>query len=112
MVNPLYSRKLLILVLLGIYATSFYIVYNFDFTTIVYGTVILVTLLAYIGVYAVKHIDVRDSVSALVFSAIFLVLGLLSGLVFSSNVLGAVLYILSFIIAFIGLIYAVTKYVL
>ncbi len=103
----------MILVFIALFIASGYIVYNYSFESIIYGTIAIILLFSYIGLYSVKHINPRDSASALVIGILFILAGLIAGLILGGrDSIGAIYYALSMIIVLITMAYAVSKYIL
>lgn len=111
MKSILYSRKLLATVLVGLLVTSVYISYQFTIETILVGTVVMVLILSYVWLYASRHVNVKDSVSVVTATLLFLMIGSTIGSVLGGSI-GSLLYTLSLFIVSLGLVYALTRYVL
>ena len=107
----LYSRKLLAIVLIGLLATGIYISYQFTIESVLVGTAVVVLILSYVWLYTSRHVNVKDSVSVVTVTLLFLMIGSTIGSILGGSV-GSLLYTLSLFIVFLGLVYALTRYVL
>ncbi len=111
MASILYSRKPLIIVFIGLLISTAYMTYYFTTEAIIWGTVASVALLLYIWAYTSKHVDLRDSISAIVLASIFLVVGGVIGVILHGSI-GAVFYTLGLLVLSLGIVYSLTKYLL
>ncbi len=112
MARIVYSRKLLFLVLLVIYVIATYIVKDYGFETVVYGTVALVIVLSYIAYFATRpYLSRSDSIAAITLSIVAVLLGYLTGLLLQpEKYLAASLYVLSATIVYVSMVYALARY--
>ncbi len=92
----LYSRKVLGLVLFLVYLAITYVIVEFNYNGIAIGTAAILILFGYLAYYVHLHRSSKEVLALTTFTAVSLVLGLVTGLVIIefSNI-GAVMYSLT-----------------
>ena len=106
----LYSRKFLALTLFILYVTMAYITADFTFTSIAYGTLVVVIVLSYLAYYAKAHYSGREALALTLFTILSMILGTLTGnAIIGFENIGSIMYATTLTIASFLLILALGK---
>ncbi len=106
----LYSRKFLVLMLIILYLAMIYISLNFNYEGIAIGTGIAALVLAYLAYYAHVHRSAGEVVALSTFTALALILGVLTGSIIAGfeNV-GVLMYAVTLTTATLLLLLGISK---